>query len=162
MKNAHIDRISWNEFFMGVAELAAKRSRDPNTKVGACIVRDKYIVSTGYNGMPKTCDDSGFPMTRDGNWLETKYPYVVHAELNAILNAPTTNLKDCKIYVTLFPCCECAKAILQCGIKEVYYLDDKHHNDDTYVASRKMFDTSGVKYIKYGEQENDTRKKSSE
>ena len=149
-----MNRISWNDFFMGVAELAAKRSRDENTQVGACIVKNNKILSTGYNGMPKTCDDCGLPTNREGSWLETKYPYTVHAELNAILNAPTTDLKDCKIYVTLLPCCECAKAILQSGIKEIYYLEDKHPNDDTYIASRKMFELSNVKLIHYNKGEN--------
>ena len=149
-----MNRISWNDFFMGVAELAAKRSRDENTQVGACIVRNNKILSTGYNGMPRTCDDCGLPTNREGYWLETKYPYTVHAELNAILNAPTTDLKDCKIYVTLLPCCECAKAILQSGIKEIYYLEDKHPNDDTYIASRKMFELSNIKLIHYNKGEN--------
>lgn len=139
-----MNRLSWNEFFMGVAKLAAKRSRDENTQVGACIVRDKKILSTGYNGMPRTCDDCNLPTGREGAFLETKYPYVVHAELNAILNAPTTNLTDATLYVTLFPCCECAKAILQSGIKTVYYAEDKHPEDDIYVAAKKMFEASGI------------------
>lgn len=138
-------RISWDELFIGVAKLVAKRSRDENTQVGACIVRNNKILSTGYNGMPRTCDDFGLPTTRVGKWLETKYPYVVHAELNAILNAPTTDLSNCKIYVTLFPCCECAKAILQCGIKEIYYLENKYPNEDIYIASKKMLELSNIK-----------------
>lgn len=146
-----MERISWNEFFMGVAKLAAKRSRDENTQVGACIVRGNKIIATGYNGMPRTCDDVGLPMKREGNWLETKYPYVVHAELNAILNAPTTDLRDCSIYVTLFPCCECAKAILQSGIKKVYYLEDKYPAIETYIASRTMLNLSGIELIDLGE-----------
>ena len=131
-------RISWNKFFMEVAKLAAKRSRDESTQVGACIVENNKIISTGYNGMPRTCDDCGLPTNREGKWLDTKYPYVVHAELNAILNAPKTDLSNCKIYVTLYPCCECAKAILQSGIKEIYYLEDKYPNDDVYIASKKL------------------------
>lgn len=145
-----MNRITWDEFFMGVAKLSAKRSRDPNTQVGACIVKDNKIISTGYNGMPRTCDDNDLPLTRDSTmWLENKYPYIVHAELNAILNAPTTNLKDCTIYVTLFPCNECAKAILQAGITKVIYLEDKYPNDDSYVAAKKMFKLSNIEVIKY-------------
>lgn len=143
-----MSRISWDEFFMGVAKLAAKRSRDLNTQVGACIVNDKKIISTGYNGMPRTCDNCGFPTSREGSFIETKYPYTVHAEMNAILNAPSTNLKDCSIYVTLFPCCECAKAILQTGITKVYYLEDKHPNDDIYVVAKRMFEASKIEVIK--------------
>ena len=141
------DYISWDEYFMGVALLSAKRSKDPNTKVGACIVNQKKrIVGIGYNGLPCGCDDLSFPWVNDKsiNELDTKYPYVVHAELNAILNAPTTNLKNCKIYVTLFPCCECAKAILQSGIKEVYYIENKHPNDDTYIAAKILFEKSNI------------------
>lgn len=159
-----MNRIEWNEFFMGVAELAAKRSRDLNTQVGCCIVKENKIISTGYNGMPRTCDDSDLPIGREGKWLETKYPYVVHSELNAILNAPTTDLRGCKIFVTLFPCCECAKAILQSGIKEVYYLEDKHPDDDIYVAAKRMFKLSNIKVEKMNsclEYLYDTRKESS-
>lgn len=151
-----MNRISWNEFFMGVAKLAAKRSRDKNTQVGACIVRNKKIISTGYNGMPSTCDECGLPTKRTGKFLDTKYPYIVHAEMNAILNAPSTNLKDCSIYVTLFPCCECAKAILQTGITKVYYLEDKHPNDDIYVAAKRMFKASGIDVIQLIGGHNDT------
>lgn len=143
-----MERISWNEFFMGVAKLAAKRSRDNNTQVGACIVENNKIISTGYNGMPRTCDDCDLPIGRDGNWLDTKYPYVVHAEINAILNAPKTDLSNCVLYVTLFPCCECCKAILQSGIKEVHFLENKYPTEDTYVASKKMFELSNVMLIK--------------
>lgn len=142
------DRITWDEFFIGVAKLAALRSRDPNTKVGACIVKNNKIVSTGYNGMPKTCDEKGLPWNRQTNtWLNSKYPYVVHAELNAVLNAPMTDLNGCVLYVTLFPCNECAKVLLQCGIKEIHYLDD-NHRDDSYLAARKMFNLSNVKLVK--------------
>ena len=151
--NRDEERITWDEFFMGVAQLSARRSRDPNTQVGACIVKDNKIVSTGYNGMPRTCDDKDLPMTRNSSkWLENKYPYIVHAELNAILNAPTTNLKDCTIYVTLFPCNECAKAILQAGITKVVYLEDKHPDDDIYVAAKKMFKLSNIEVVDYYEE----------
>ena len=151
--NREEDRLTWDEFFMGVAQLSARRSRDPNTQVGACIVKVNKIISTGYNGMPRTCDDKALPMTRNSSkWLENKYPYIVHAELNAILNAPTTNLKDCTIYVTLFPCNECAKAILQAGITKVVYLEDKHPDDDIYVAAKKMFKLSNIEVIDYYEE----------
>ena len=146
-------RISWNKFFMEVAKLAAKRSRDPNTQVGCCITKKNKIVSTGYNGMPRTCDDDNLPWVRDGKWLDTKYPYVVHAELNAILNSTPKDLTDCKLYVTLYPCCECAKAILQSGIKEVYYLENKHPDEDTFIASNKLFELSGIKISKFTEKE---------
>ena len=117
------DHISWDEYFMGVAMLAARRSKDPNTQVGACIVSpDNIIISTGYNGMPKGCSDDEFPWERTGE--QTKYPYVVHAELNAILNASGRDLRGSKLYVALFPCNECAKAIIQSGVKEVLYLSD--------------------------------------
>ncbi|HHX36815.1 MAG TPA: dCMP deaminase family protein, partial [Clostridiaceae bacterium] len=121
------DYISWDEYFMGVALLAAKRSKDPNTQVGACIVNpEKRIISTGYNGFPSGISDDDFPWNREGEFLDTKYPYVCHAELNAILNQPGTSLAGCSIYVALFPCNECAKAIIQAGIKEVVYLSDKY------------------------------------
>ena len=119
--------ISWDEYFMGVAKLSAKRSKDPNTQVGCCIVNnDKRIVAVGYNGLPRNCDDNDFPWNcREGALQDTKYAYVVHAELNAILNA-TTPLTGCTLYVTLFPCNECMKAIIQAGIKEVVYEDNKY------------------------------------
>ena len=145
-----MNRLSWNEFFMGVAMLSSKRSKDPNTQVGACIVRDNKILSTGYNGMPRACDDDKLPLTNQGQWLETKYPYIVHAELNAILNA-TTLLADATIYTTLFPCSECAKAILQAGIKTVYYLEDKHPEQETFIAARKLLELGNVEIIKYEE-----------
>ena len=117
------DYISWDEYFMGIAMLAARRSKDPNTQVGACIVSpDNIIISTGYNGMPKGCSDDEYSWAREGS--ETKYPYVVHAELNAILNANGRDLRGSRLYVALFPCNECAKAIIQSGVKEVIYLSD--------------------------------------
>ena len=139
------DYISWDEYFMGVAMLAACRSKDPSTQVGACIVsQDNIIVSTGYNGMPKGCSDDEFPWNRDGE--ENKYPFVVHAELNAILNANGRDLRGCKLYVALFPCNECAKAIIQSGIREIYYLSDKYATTPTTLASKRMLDSAGVKY----------------
>lgn len=141
------DYINWDEYFMGVSLLAAKRSKDPNTQVGACIVSpDNKIVSTGYNGFPKGISDDEYPWERDGGFLETKYAYVCHAELNAILNNPGTSLKDCRIYVALFPCNECCKAIIQSGIREVIYISDKYADSDGTKASKRMFNTAGVSY----------------
>ena len=129
-----------------MALLAAKRSKDPNTQVGACIVNDKKrIMSIGYNGFPMGCDDDDFPWEREGdNSFDTKYPYVCHAELNAILNNRGANLEGCTIYVGLFPCCECAKAIIQSGIKKVIYLSDKYKDSDSTRASKRMFTAAGV------------------
>ena len=138
------DYINWDEYFMGVALLAAKRSKDPSTQVGACIVSpENVIISTGYNGFPYGCSDDEFPWDREGD--ETKYPYVVHAELNAILNAGGRNLKDARVYVDLFPCNECAKAIIQSGIKEVVYLYDKYADTPATIASKRMLNAAGVK-----------------
>ena len=144
------DYINWDEYFMGIAMLAAKRSKDPNTQVGACIVSDdNIIISTGYNGMPKGCSDDEFPWDRKGeNDAATKYPYVVHAELNAILNASGRDLRGSRIYVALFPCNECAKAIIQSGIKEVMYLSDKYHDTMMNLVSKRMLDAAGVKYTR--------------
>ena len=143
------DYISWDEYFMGVAMLAGKRSKDPSTQVGACIVgNDNKILSQGYNGLPRGCSDDEFPWDREGEMLETKYPYVVHAELNAILNSRGTDLYDSKIYVGLFPCNECAKAIIQSGIKEVVYLSDKYADTDIVKASKRLFIAAGVKITK--------------
>ena len=140
------DYISWDEYFMGVAILAGMRSKDPSTQVGACIVdNDNKILSQGYNGLPRGCSDDEFPWSREGNMLETKYPYVVHAELTAILNSRGTHLAGSKIYVALFPCNECAKAIIQSGIKEVVYLSDKYSDTDIVKASKRMFNAAGVK-----------------
>ena len=142
------DYISWDEYFMGIAMLAARRSKDPNTQVGACIVsQDNIIISTGYNGMPKGCSDDVFPWDRSGeNEAATKYPYVVHAELNAILNASGRDLRGSRIYVALFPCNECAKAIIQSGIKEVIYLSDKYHDTMLNLVSKRMLSAAGVKF----------------
>ena len=143
MKRA--DYISWDEYFMGIAMLAARRSKDPNTQVGACIVsQENIIVSTGYNGMPKGCSDDEFPWDREG--VQTKYPYVVHAELNAILNASGRDLRGRRIYVALFPCNECAKAIIQSGVREVIYLSDKYADTMATMASKRMLDAAGVTY----------------
>ena len=144
------DYINWDEYFMGIAMLAARRSKDPNTQVGACIVSgDNIIISTGYNGMPKGCSDDEFPWERKGeNEAATKYPYVVHAELNAILNASGRDLRGSRIYVALFPCNECAKAIIQSGVKEVLYLSDKYKDTMMNLASKRMLDAAGVKYTR--------------
>ena len=144
------DYISWDEYFMGIAILAAKRSKDPSTQVGACIVsQDNIIISTGYNGMPKGCSDDEFPWDRKAETDDqTKYPYVVHAELNAILNANGRDLRGSRIYVALFPCNECAKAIIQSGIQEVYYLSDKYADTMMNLVSKRMLDAAGVRYTR--------------
>ena len=141
--------ISWDEYFMSMAILSSKRSKDPNTKVGACIVSmDKKVLSVGYNGMPIGIDDKKIPWGREGEELDTKYPYVCHAELNAILNSDR-NLHNSRIYVTLFPCNECAKALIQAGIKEVVYLNDKYRDTNSGIASRRLLDMAGGKKKKY-------------
>lgn len=145
------DYISWDEYFMGIALFSAERSKDSNTQVGACIVsNENKILSVGYNGMPTGCNDDEMPWAREGeSTLDTKYPFVCHAELNAILNSSTGSVKNSKIYVSLFPCNECAKAIIQSGIKEVIYMEDKYSNSEEVIASKRMFDMAGVKYTKY-------------
>jgi dCMP deaminase len=145
------DYILWDEYFMGVAVLSAKRSKDPNTQVGACIVnKEKRIVGIGYNGFPYGCDDESFPWENKGPFLDTKYPYVVHAEPNAILNS-TTKLLDCSMYVSLFPCHECVKLIIQSGIKEIVYMSDKYDGTESDAAAKKMLDAAGVTYRKLKE-----------
>lgn len=140
------DYINWDEYFMGVALLSAKRSKDPSTQVGACIAStNNKILSVGYNGMPKGNDDD-YPWTKDTKGLDSKYPYVCHAELNAILNFEGVTLKGSRIYATLFPCNECAKAIIQSGITELIYLHDFYHDSESSIASRYMFDRAGVTY----------------
>ncbi len=140
------DYIGWDEYFMGVALLSAQRSKDPSTQVGACIVnRERKIVGVGYNGFPRGCEDEQFPWAREGDFLDTKYPFVCHAELNAILNAISRDLSGCSIYVALFPCNECAKAIVQSGITEVVYLEDKYAHTDVVKASKMIFGHAGVK-----------------
>ena len=138
--------LSWDEYFMGVAKLSGLRSKDPNTQVGCCIVnQNKKNVAVGYNGMPMGCNDKDFPWdVKEGSLENTKYAYVVHAELNAILNS-TQQLCGCTIYVSLFPCNECSKAIIQSGIKEIVYADDKYFGTPSFIASRRMLEASGVK-----------------
>mgnify|MGYP003293305353 CR=1 FL=1 len=144
------DYISWDEYFMSVAKLAAMRSKDPNTQVGCCIVsRDNRILSTGYNGAPNGFDDDKFPWGRVGERLYTKYMYVCHSELNAILNYRGGSLKGAKLYVSLFPCNECAKAIIQAGIKTIVYGDNKYDGTPSVIASKRMFRAAGVEVISY-------------
>ena len=139
------DYLSWDEYFMGVALLSAQRSKDPNTQVGACIVNPKNkIVGVGYNGFPTGCSDDEFPWNREGDFMDTKYPYICHAELNAVINKISADLYDCRLYVALFPCNECAKVIIQAGITEVIYLSDKYAETDAVKASRRMFQAAGV------------------
>ena len=150
MSDKRKDYISWDEYFMGVAQLAGLRSKDPNTQVGACIVSpDNKILSMGYNGLPLGCSDDEFPWAREGETLETKYPFTVHSELNAILNYRGGTLEGAKIYVTLFPCNECAKAIIQSGIRTLIYDSDKYADSDSVVASKRMLDAAGVIYRQY-------------
>jgi dCMP deaminase len=147
--SARKDYLTWDEYFMGVALLSGRRSKDPNTQVGACIVNSQQkIVGAGYNGLPIGCNDEDFPWEKTGDFLNTKYPYVCHAELNAILNNIGMNLSGCRIYTALFPCNECSKAIIQSGIKEVIFLSDKYDGTDVSIASKKMLDTAGVTYRK--------------
>ena len=142
--------IDWEEYFMGIALLSCERSKDPNSQVGACIVsEDNKILSIGYNGFPRGCSDDEISWEREGEFAETKYPYVCHGELNAILNYTGTTLKNSRIYVTLFPCNECAKAIIQSGIKEVIYKSDKYADTEATKVSKKMLEMSNVKYRQY-------------
>ena len=152
MSKKREDYINWDQYFMGVAMLSAQRSKDPNTQVGAWIVsRDNKMLSVGYNGAPNGYDDDNMPWDREGDFLNTKYAYVCHAELNAILNNKGSNLEGARIYVDLFPCNECAKAIIQSGIKEIIYKSDKYNGTDGNIVSKKMLDYCGVKYTKYNE-----------
>ncbi len=145
------DYISWDDYFMGLALLSAKRSKDPSSQVGACIVDSKTnrILSVGYNGLPRFCSDDEYPWDREGDSFDTKYFYVVHAELNAILNSRGAVLEGSKLYTTLFPCNECTKAIIQSGIKEVVYLSDKYGDTDIVKASKRMLTSAGVEYYKF-------------
>ncbi|MEE5989810.1 MAG: tRNA-specific adenosine deaminase [Firmicutes bacterium ADurb.Bin354] len=142
--------ISWDEYFMGVSKLAAMRSKDPNTQVGACIVSlENKILSMGYNGFPNGVSDDEFPWAREGDEVDTKYPYVTHSEMNAILNYRGGSLEGTKLYVTLFPCNECAKAIIQAGIKTVVYDDDKYDGTPSNVAAKRLFNAAGIRYYRY-------------
>lgn len=149
------DYLSWDEYFMGIAKLTAMRSKDPNTQVGACIVAgDNRILSLGYNGAPNGFSDDCFPWDREGKLLETKYLYVCHAERNAILNfrGYRSELENARIYVDLFPCNECAKEIIQAGIKEIVYLSDKYADTDSTIAAKRMLDECGIKYRRLDEE----------
>ncbi len=145
------DYISWDEYFMGVAMLSAMRSKDPNTQVGACIVSpDNKILSMGYNGFPIGCSDDEFPWARESeDPYDNKYFYSAHSELNAILNYRGGSLDGAKLYVTLFPCNECAKAIIQSGIKSLIYADDKYADTSAVRASKRMLTAAGVEFRPY-------------
>lgn len=150
MSDKRIDYITWDEYFMGVAILSGMRSKDPSTQVGACIVsNDNKILSMGYNGLPRGCSDDEFPWTREGDPLNNKYFYTTHSELNAILNYRGTSLEGSKLYVSLFPCNECAKAIIQAGIKTIVYDCDKYADTPAVIASKKMLDAAEVRYYQY-------------
>ena len=150
MVTKRTDYISWDEYFMGIAKLAAMRSKDPGTQVGCCIVgQDNKILSIGYNGLPMGCSDDEFPWAREGKDLETKYFYVTHAELNAILNYRGGSLAGAKLYVSLFPCNECAKAIVQAGIRTVIYESDKYADTDKTIASKMILKAAGVNLVPY-------------
>ena len=144
------DYVSWDAYFMGVALLSAQRSKDNNTQVGSCIVNPhNKILSMGYNGMPTGCNDDRMPWERKGTPLDTKYLYVCHAELNAILNYSCGSLRGARIYTTLFPCNECTKAIIQAGITEVIYYSDKYADTDSTIAAKRMLDMVGITYRQY-------------
>ncbi len=150
MSDKRKDYISWDEYFMGVAKMSALRSKDPNTQVGACIVSDdNKILSMGYNGLPRGCSDDEFPWAREGDPLDNKYMYTAHSELNAILNYRGGSLDNAKLYVTLFPCNECAKAIIQAGIKTLVYECDKYADTASVIASKRMLNAAGVRYYQY-------------
>ncbi len=139
--------LTWNEYFMAMAHLSALRSKDPSTQVGAVIVDDaNRVVSIGYNGLPRGCSDDTFPWGREGGMLDTKYAYVVHAELNAILNSPRP-VNGCTVYVSLFPCNECAKAIIQAGISRIVYECDKYADTEAVIISKKMLNAAGVQLV---------------
>lgn len=144
------DYISWGDFFMGVAQLASLRSKDPNTQVGSCIVKDKKIIGVGYNGMPNGCSDDILPWGKEGDPHDTKYAYVVHSEVNSVLNCSNvTDLKGATVYCTLFPCNECAKVIIQAGIKEIFYLEDKYDGSDYNIIAKRLFSLAGVSFNKF-------------
>ena len=150
MAGKRTNYLSWDEYFMAVALLSAQRSKDPNTQVGACVANSQNkIVGVGYNGFPWGCSDDDLPWQRDGDYLDTKYPYVCHAELNAVLNTISYDLRDCRIYVALFPCNECTKVIIQSGIREIVYLSDKYKDMDSVKASKIMLEKSNCSYRQF-------------
>lgn len=144
------NNLSWDEYFMSIAVLTSYRSKDENTKVGSVLVSyDNKILGTGYNGLPTSIDESLFPKSREGNLHETKYAYVIHSEANCLLNTTVFDISNSRMYVTLFPCNECAKLLIQKKVSEVIYLSDKYHDEPSYIASRKMFDAMGIITRKY-------------
>ena len=145
------DYINWDEYFMGVAFLSARRSKDPNTQVGACIVsQDNKILSMGYNGFPNGCSDEDFPWNRESaDPYDNKYYYSTHSELNAILNYRGGSLEGSKLYVTLFPCNECAKALIQSGIRKIIYAEDRYAATSAIRASKRMLRAAGVEFYPY-------------
>jgi dCMP deaminase len=150
MRGKRTDYLSWDEYFMAVAILSGMRSKDPNTQVGACVANaQNKIVGVGYNGFPWGCSDDELPWDREGDYLDTKYPYVCHAELNAVLNSISTDLRGCRIYVALFPCNECTKVIIQSGIREIIFLSDKYRNSDSIRASKTMLDLADIPYRQF-------------
>ncbi len=151
MTSKRADYLSWDEYFMAVAILSGHRSKDPNTQVGACVANSQNkIVGVGYNGFPWGCSDDELPWAREGDFLDTKYPYVCHAELNAVLNSITYDLRDCRLYVALFPCNECTKVIIQSGIREIIYGCDKYAGPESDVAAKRLLSAAGVKTRKFG------------
>lgn len=151
MTNKRTDYLAWSDYFMGIAILSAHRSKDPNSQVGACIVNaENKIVGIGYNGFPRGCSDDELPWDRVAESpINTKYPYVCHAEMNAIMNKNAADLRGCAIYTTLFPCNECTKLIIQSGINRVIYLSDKYHDTDSCRAARRMLDLASVEYVSF-------------
>jgi len=150
MVGKRTDYLSWDEYFMAVALLSGYRSKDPNTQGGACVANPpNKIIGVGYNGFPWGCSDDELPWDREGKFLDTKYPYVCHAELNAVLNSITADLQGARIYVALFPCNECTKVIIQSGIKEIIYLSDKYKDTDSVRASKIMLDHAGIPYRQF-------------
>ena len=145
-----LDYINWDDYFMGVAILSSKRSKDDSTKVGCCIVsKEKRIIGCGYNGMPNGCNDDEMNWERTGDGINNKYFYVVHAEANAIINSDRSQLKNASLYTTLFPCNECAKLIVQCGIKEVIYLSDKYCDLNSTIASKFILNKADINFRAY-------------
>jgi len=148
MSGKRENTLTWDEYFMGLAHLSALRSKDPSTQVGAAIVDENHhVVSVGYNGFPTGCSDDEFPWSREGGVLDSKYAFVVHAELNAILNSPRS-VAGCSIYVSLFPCNECAKAIIQSGIRKIVYESDKYADTESTIASKRMLKAAGVELVR--------------
>jgi len=148
------DILNWDDYFMAIAKLCAMRSRDPQTQVGAVLVDElNHIVGTGYNGLPKNCDPNNFPWDREGDFLNTKYAYICHSEINAIDNADKTRLRGSRIYTTLFPCNSCAKSIIQNGIVEVIYFSNKYYATNESIAARKLFGEAKIKTMAYVQKE---------